>query len=151
MVQYFCFWTNHSGLDQSVSDVWAPAGGYTWLRVSAVHSQQQLLMKRLDIVDTASIVSELESFPSLKEKQRTALKAFLNGENDFSLLTWLALATALMAMDRWFIQSPAKPIFPNNSQLGSPGETNHLVNQIDFQTEAPEIWGLLLWLFAVPH
>ncbi len=34
----------------------------------------------------ASVLSELESLSSLKEKQRTALKAFFGGKNVFALL-----------------------------------------------------------------
>lgn len=35
---------------------------------------------------TASVISELESVSSLKEKQRTALKGFLYGKHVFALL-----------------------------------------------------------------
>ncbi len=37
----------------------------------------------------ALILSELENIPSLKEEQRMKLKAFLDGKNDFTLLTVL--------------------------------------------------------------
>ena len=39
-------------------------------------------------VDAAivSVISELESFSALKEEQRTARKAFLDGKDDFALL-----------------------------------------------------------------
>ena len=52
-----------------------------------VRKQQWRLLKRLALdAAVASIISELESISSLKEEQRMALKAFLEGKYVFALL-----------------------------------------------------------------
>ena len=71
----------------------------------------------VDVV-TASVISELQSISSLKEGQRTALEAFLNGRDVFALLLrhiicrsdWLKLARDRLT-DRWLIQSPANFLY----------------------------------------
>ncbi len=89
----------------------------------------------------ASVLSEMESISSLKEEQRTSLKAFLDGKdvltllpNDFSksliyqaVIRFVDLAgrsqLGWTITERWFIQTPAKYFFkvPVLSQTGSNG------------------------------
>ena len=61
--------------------------------------------KEVSVAAIASVISELVSISSLKEEQRTALKAFLDGKNVFALLP---TGFGKSLIDRWFIQSPPK-------------------------------------------
>ena len=64
------WWPNHSGSEQSAS-----------LKTTMAAPKKVSVDAAI-----ASIISELESISSLKEEQRTALKAFLNGKDVFVLL-----------------------------------------------------------------
>ena len=61
--------------------------------------------EEVSVTAIASVISELESISSLKEEQRTALKAFLDEKDVFALLP---TGFGKSLIDRWFIQSPAR-------------------------------------------
>lgn len=56
-------------------------------------------------VDAAivSVISELERISSLKEEQRTTLKAFLRGKHVFGLPDWPQSERFALVVSQWFI------------------------------------------------
>ena len=78
-------------------------------------------------IDSAisSVLSDLESLSSLKEEQRTALKAFLSGKDIFALLPTgfdksFIYQLAPLVRGWWFSQSHAKELI-----VAPPSETFH--------------------------
>ena len=61
----------------------------------------------MNFVPISSVLSNLGNILSLKEHQRTALKAFVGGNDVFALLP-TGFGTSIKMMDKWFIQSYAR-------------------------------------------